>query len=79
VKRNCRIVLITDNPINQLAPFADFVFCAGVGRDKESGIMDVSAPMHLICMLSRNMALKFPEKVAEFRATSLRRYEEFLV
>jgi DNA-binding MurR/RpiR family transcriptional regulator len=77
-EKDCSIVLIADSLINPLTPFADFTLCAGIGRDEGSVLADTCAPSHLLYMMSRRMAEKYPQQTADFQSTSFRRYEEFV-
>lgn len=77
-ERGSTTLLITDSKLNPLAQTASHVLCAKPFFDREAKCLDISAPMHLIYSMVRHMTLAYPERVENYRKTSLKRFEEYL-
>jgi DNA-binding MurR/RpiR family transcriptional regulator len=76
--KKCPIVLLSDSTLNPMALLADYVLCAEPVRGRGADLMDVSAPIHLLSMMAQHMADTWPGEVERHRASSLRRFEEYL-
>jgi DNA-binding MurR/RpiR family transcriptional regulator len=77
-ERHCPMVLMCDNAMNPLAGFADYVLCAGECGEKDSVLMDMSAPSHLLYLLAKRMESRHSRRVKAFQERTLRRHEVFL-